>query len=130
VSAAVIAGIAFLGSIWTIRLRSIAAIGMSAQQFMRTTPSAAPCSPAFAPVRTLSTRSKQQSSVAFLESACSACNAISGAFARLLADETGLKANFIQGTVDDVPHLTPGPFDLVFASICGMAGSSPAMTIP
>jgi SAM-dependent methyltransferase len=37
-------------------------------------------------------------------------------FARRLADETGLKANFVQGTVDEAPHLTPGPFDLVFAT--------------
>jgi 2-polyprenyl-3-methyl-5-hydroxy-6-metoxy-1,4-benzoquinol methylase len=36
--------------------------------------------------------------------------------ARRLADETGLKADFIQGTVDEAPHLTPGPFDLVFAT--------------
>jgi SAM-dependent methyltransferase len=37
-------------------------------------------------------------------------------FARRLADETGLKASFVQGTVDEAPHLTPGPFDLVFAT--------------
>jgi SAM-dependent methyltransferase len=36
--------------------------------------------------------------------------------ARRLAEETGLKANFIQGTVDEAPQLTPGPFDLVFAT--------------
>jgi 2-polyprenyl-3-methyl-5-hydroxy-6-metoxy-1,4-benzoquinol methylase len=30
-------------------------------------------------------------------------------FARRLADETGLKANFVQGMVDEAPHLTPGP---------------------
>jgi SAM-dependent methyltransferase len=36
--------------------------------------------------------------------------------ARRLADETGLKADFVQGTVDEAPHLTPGPFDLVFAT--------------
>src|SRR4029077_6841306 len=28
--------------------------------------------------------------------------------ARRLGDETGLKANFVQGTVDQAPHLTPG----------------------
>ena len=37
-------------------------------------------------------------------------------FARRLADETGLEANFVQGTVDEATHLTPGPFDLVFAT--------------
>ena len=37
-------------------------------------------------------------------------------FARRLADQTGLEANFVQGTVDEAPHLTPGPFDLVFAT--------------
>jgi SAM-dependent methyltransferase len=37
-------------------------------------------------------------------------------FARSLADETGLKAKFVQGTVDKAPHLTPGPFDLVFTT--------------
>jgi len=36
--------------------------------------------------------------------------------ARRLAEETGLKANFVQGTVDEAPHLAPGPFDLVFAT--------------
>src|SRR5215475_8546308 len=36
--------------------------------------------------------------------------------ARRLAEETGLKADFVQGTVDDAPHLTPGPFDLVFTT--------------
>jgi SAM-dependent methyltransferase len=36
--------------------------------------------------------------------------------ARRLAEETGLKANFVQGTVDEAPYLTPGPFDLVFAT--------------
>jgi hypothetical protein len=36
--------------------------------------------------------------------------------ARRLSKETGLKANFVRGTVDEAPHLTPGPFDLVFAT--------------
>jgi 2-polyprenyl-3-methyl-5-hydroxy-6-metoxy-1,4-benzoquinol methylase len=36
--------------------------------------------------------------------------------ARRLAEETGLTANFVQGTVDEAPHLSPGPFDLVFAT--------------
>jgi len=36
--------------------------------------------------------------------------------ARRLAEETGLRANFVQGTVDEAPHLTPGPFDLVFTT--------------
>src|ERR1700745_773681 len=38
------------------------------------------------------------------------------AVARGLAEETGLKADFVQGTVDEAPHLTPGPFDLVFTT--------------
>ena len=33
-----------------------------------------------------------------------------------LAEETGLKATFVQGTVDEAPRLTPGPFDLVFTT--------------
>src|SRR5499427_6556495 len=36
--------------------------------------------------------------------------------ARRLAEETGLKADFVQGTVDAAPRLTPGPFDLVFTT--------------
>ena len=36
--------------------------------------------------------------------------------ARRLADETGLKACFVHGTVDDTPRLTPGPFHLVFTT--------------
>ncbi len=36
--------------------------------------------------------------------------------ARRLSSETGLKADFVQGTVDEAPHLTPGPFDLVFTT--------------
>jgi len=36
--------------------------------------------------------------------------------ARSLAAETGLKADFVQGTVDEAPRLTPGPFDLVFTT--------------
>jgi SAM-dependent methyltransferase len=36
--------------------------------------------------------------------------------ARSLAKETGLKADFVQGTVDEAPRLTPGPFDLVFTT--------------
>ena len=36
--------------------------------------------------------------------------------ARRLSDETGLKANFVEGTVDQAPDLTPGPFDLVFTT--------------
>jgi SAM-dependent methyltransferase len=36
--------------------------------------------------------------------------------ARQLADETGLKARFVEGAVDDAPRLTPGPFDLVFTT--------------
>ncbi|MGE5200875.1 MAG: class I SAM-dependent methyltransferase [Acidobacteriota bacterium] len=37
-------------------------------------------------------------------------------FARRLAEETGLKADFIQGMVDEAPLRAPGPFDLVFAT--------------
>jgi 2-polyprenyl-3-methyl-5-hydroxy-6-metoxy-1,4-benzoquinol methylase len=36
--------------------------------------------------------------------------------ARRLSDETGLKADFVEGTVYDAPDLTPGPFDLVFTT--------------
>jgi len=36
--------------------------------------------------------------------------------ARALSEETGLRAAFVQGTVDEAPVLTPGPFDLVFAT--------------
>ena len=36
--------------------------------------------------------------------------------ARQLAEETGLKAQFVQGTVEEAPRLTPGPFDLVFTT--------------
>jgi len=36
--------------------------------------------------------------------------------ARCLSQETGLKADFVQGTVDQAPVLTPGPFDLVFTT--------------
>jgi SAM-dependent methyltransferase len=36
--------------------------------------------------------------------------------ARGLSEETGLKANFVQGTIDQAPNLTPGPFDLVFTT--------------
>ena len=35
---------------------------------------------------------------------------------RLLAAETGLRTNFVQGTVEEAPQLTPGPFDLVFTT--------------
>ena len=31
--------------------------------------------------------------------------------ARRLSDETGLKADFVEGTVDQTPDLAPGPFD-------------------
>jgi 2-polyprenyl-3-methyl-5-hydroxy-6-metoxy-1,4-benzoquinol methylase len=36
--------------------------------------------------------------------------------ARRLSDKTGLKANFVEGTVDQAPKLTPGPFDLVYTT--------------
>jgi SAM-dependent methyltransferase len=36
--------------------------------------------------------------------------------ARQLAVETGLEARFIQGRIDQAPHLAPGPFDLVFTT--------------
>jgi SAM-dependent methyltransferase len=36
--------------------------------------------------------------------------------AQRLSDETGLKADFVEGTVDEAPDLTPGPFDLVFTT--------------
>ena len=36
--------------------------------------------------------------------------------ARRLADEAGVKADFVVGRVDDAPELTPGPFDLVYVT--------------
>jgi 2-polyprenyl-3-methyl-5-hydroxy-6-metoxy-1,4-benzoquinol methylase len=48
--------------------------------------------------------------------------------ARRLSEETGIKADFVQGTVDQAADLTPGPFDLVFTTwgtICWL----PDMTI-
>jgi SAM-dependent methyltransferase len=36
--------------------------------------------------------------------------------ARRLAAETGLAADFVEGTVAEAPRLTPGPFDLVFTT--------------
>jgi SAM-dependent methyltransferase len=36
--------------------------------------------------------------------------------ARRLADEAGLKADFIEGRVDETPRLTPGPFDMVYST--------------
>ena len=36
--------------------------------------------------------------------------------ARRLSEETGLKAEFVEGTVDQAPDLTQGPFDLVFTT--------------
>jgi SAM-dependent methyltransferase len=33
-----------------------------------------------------------------------------------LADEAGLKADFVQGRVDEAPCLAPGPFDLVYVT--------------
>jgi SAM-dependent methyltransferase len=38
------------------------------------------------------------------------------AVARRLAAETGLPASFVQGTVEQAPVRTPGPFDLVFTT--------------
>jgi SAM-dependent methyltransferase len=36
--------------------------------------------------------------------------------ARRLSEETGIPAEFVLGTVDQAPELTPGPFDLVFTT--------------
>lgn len=36
--------------------------------------------------------------------------------ARRLAQESGLKANFVQGRIEEAPRLTPGPFDLAFST--------------
>ncbi len=36
--------------------------------------------------------------------------------ARRLSEETGITADFVLGTVDRAPDLTPGPFDLVFVT--------------
>jgi SAM-dependent methyltransferase len=51
-------------------------------------------------------------------------SAVALAVARRLADETGLRADFVQGTVEEAPSKTPGPFDLVFitwGTICWLA---------
>lgn len=36
--------------------------------------------------------------------------------ARRLANEAGLKVDFVEGLVDEAPRLTPGPFDLVYVT--------------
>jgi SAM-dependent methyltransferase len=36
--------------------------------------------------------------------------------ARRLAEETGLRATFVEGRVEEALHLAPGPFDLVFTT--------------
>jgi SAM-dependent methyltransferase len=36
--------------------------------------------------------------------------------ARRLSEQTGLKADFVEGTVEQAPDLVPGPFDLVFTT--------------
>jgi SAM-dependent methyltransferase len=110
---------------------------MSAPQFMRATPPATICSTGFVRARTLYTRLKRPNSATFPESAFCICNAISAGIrcawrgatvtgldfsnaalnvARRLSDETGLKADFVEGTVDQAPDLAPGPFDLVFTT--------------
>jgi SAM-dependent methyltransferase len=33
-----------------------------------------------------------------------------------LSDETGLEANFVEGTVDEAAFLVPGPFDLLYTT--------------
>ena len=43
-------------------------------------------------------------------------SAVALGVARKLAEETGLEAKFVEGTVDEAPILTPGPFDLVFTT--------------
>jgi len=110
-----------------------AEIGMSALPSTRATQPATTCSTGFAQVKTLSMPSKPLNSATFPESASSICNTLclvrrgavatgldfSGValdVAHRLSSETGLKADFVQGTVDEAPHLTPGPFDLVFTT--------------
>jgi SAM-dependent methyltransferase len=108
---------------------------MSAQQFMRATPLVIICLTGFVQARTLYMQLKRPNSVTFPESAFCICSAILAGIhcawygaARLLpdsifpvprwrlSDETGLKADFVEGTVDQAPDLTPGPFDLVFTT--------------
>ena len=43
-------------------------------------------------------------------------SAVALSVARQLAEETGLEAKFVEGTVNEAPILTPGPFDLVFTT--------------
>ena len=47
--------------------------------------------------------------------------------ARRLSDETGLKADFVEGTVYQAPDLTPGPFDLVFTTWSSASRFRPAI---
>src|SRR6266851_3965227 len=118
---------------WSIRLMPTDEIGMSALPSTRATQPATTCSTGFAQVKTLSMPSKPLNSATFPESASSICNTLclvrrgavatgldfSGValdVAHRLSSETGLKADFVQGTVDEAPHLTPGPFDLVFTT--------------
>src|SRR5712691_8755904 len=112
---------------------------MSAQQFMRATPLVIICLTGFVQARTLYMQLKRPNSVTFPKSAFCICSAIlvgihlclvrRGAtvtgldfssaapnVAQRLSDETGLKADFVEGTVDQAPDLTPGPFDLVFTT--------------
>ena len=109
---------------------------------LRSTPATQPatiCSPDFARVKTRSTPLKPPNSAIFPVNASSICNAISGAIRSAscdaarwqqglifqawrwtsrarLSSETGLKADFVEGTVEEAPLLTPGPFDLVFTT--------------
>lgn len=55
-------------------------------------------------------------------------SAVALEIARRLSEETGIKAHFVQGTVDEAPRLTAGPFDLVYTTwgtICWL----PDMTV-
>ena len=79
-----------------------AEIGMSALPSTRATQPATTCSTGFAQVRAVAT-GLDFSGVAL-------------DVAHRLSSETGLKADFVQGTVDEAPHLTSGPFDLVFTT--------------
>src|SRR5438034_11804527 len=114
---------------------------MSAQLFMRAIPPVIICSTGFGRARTPCTRSAIEAAELgdirgkrVLHLQChigrdTLCLVRRGAtvtgldfssaaldVARRLSDETGLKANFVEGTVDRAPELTPGPFDLVFTT--------------
>jgi SAM-dependent methyltransferase len=70
--------------------------------------------------RTRCTRLRRPNLATFPESACCICSAISVGilcvWCGAAPQSPDWKADFVEGTVDQAPHLTPGPFDLVFTT--------------